>query len=368
MKTNPIVIALVLLALLGGVARDVFANTLTATSLLDLKALRDRAFTQNTEYHGFVLDDQFKLMVEHINDTAFIQLHKRQRPPGGPFQLFDEDTGEDEGIIRFEQVFNLVRIRSEAIVPAPPNYLQNPGQRYRITINGIHVAPEFHRVFEVNAGDALAATWNELMIIYNMTYGVNRPAIYFGGLIAMQVLNKSGHLPAEIPLGTIRSKAAQVRISDEYLIRRGQARVERFPRAADGSREFARVFQEDSDAILTQPAPPGFGAGRTPSAVQPERPGRLRPYQHERYRDARDARRDQLREIGDQKMEPPQQRLGRAGRPLTQPEHDFPAVSAAQMDSLELLLGETRSAMQTRMESPRTAGPPPRGQRPQRGR
>jgi len=59
----------------------------------------------------------------------------------------------------------------------------------------------------------------------------------------------------------------------------------------------------------------------------------------------------QLNSIGDQKMQAQSERLGRAGRSLAVPEHDYPAISASQMESMDLLMGDVPSPMEMRLNS-----------------
>ncbi|MBI2434567.1 MAG: hypothetical protein HYV26_17060 [Candidatus Hydrogenedentes bacterium] len=325
-------------------------------------------YREHAEYHGFILDDQYKLIVEHKNDTAIIKLHKWQRPPGGPFLFYDEETGEEESIIRYEDQIELLRIRAEVLIPAPPNYLKNPGLRYRITINGITVAPDFHTVFESNAGNALGAVFSEITDIYNRAEGIYRTAIYYGAIVALRVLNQTAHLPAELPIGTMKSRSAQLRIEGEYLTRRAQPRVERFP-VIKGAQEYAQVFSEDEDVVLTEKAPeqgsrnvplPGsYGQG-------PVAKGSYRTKHAVKREATEDHRGGQLASISDQKGQ--KNPLGRAGKALTAPEHDYPAISAAQVENLDLLLGETKSAMEMRMELQPPQRPVPGARRSTRPR
>lgn len=307
-----------------------------------------------TQWHGFVLDDQYQLYVEHKNDTATIQLRKWNRPPGGPFVWFDPETDEDESIIRFEDQIDLFRIRSQVLVPSPPNYLKNPGKRYRITIDGIAVAPEFHSVFEVNAGVALGAVFAEINHIYNRQQGTYRTAVFYGALIAMRVLNQSAHLPAELPLGIIKSRAAKFRIEGEYLTRREQPRIERFPTEAKKMQAYARSFSDDPAVLLTAQPPAEASKVAPAPATLNAAPQRKNSYGATSGRSRRDSRTQELakpeealKSIHDKGEA--RRPMGQAGRPLTVPEHQYPAIAATQMENLNLLLGGMTSPMEQRL-------------------
>src|SRR5688500_8776391 len=63
---------------------------------------RDYDLEGNVQYHGFTLDDQYKLRVEQRDNWAIIRLDKNERAPGGPFLWYDPETGEEASVIRFD--------------------------------------------------------------------------------------------------------------------------------------------------------------------------------------------------------------------------------------------------------------------------
>lgn len=319
-------------------------------------------FTESIRGHGFTIDDQYDLQVLHINDVCTIRLEKRDRAPGGPFVWFDPDTGEDESIIRDKEPIDLMAIRAEVLVPAPPNYLKNPGQRYRITLTGITVAPEFNKVFEVNAGDALAAVFSEIDKLYNSTREpIYRTGLFYGAVIALRVLNQTAHLPAEIPIGTMKSRSAQVRIDSEFLTRRPQPRLERFPKK-NGAQTFSSTLGAELTGSLE---PEKRSATRSTPTAMTAAPVQSRRFEKHEY-EPENHRMTQLETIGDQKSA--KNPLGRPGRASNVPEQEYPAISAAQIDSMNLLVGDVQSPLEQRMSTQLPQRPVAGAQRTPRSR
>ena len=327
----------------------------TAETFSNLHALRQREFVENSEFHGFVLDDQHKLLVRQENNVATVTLRKWNRPPGGPFLYFDPETGEDASIIRYEDNIELYRIRVDVLIPAPPNYLQNHGQHYRVYVHGIEVAPDYAKVFEANAGDVLALLMEEIRRISNDTYGVYRAGVHFGGMIALRILNETGFLPSELATGTVRSRTFQTRIEGEHLGRRVQPRLERFPKRA-GAMEFTTILGSELTGDVPSNRSWGTARNAVPTALEgaPVQPKAHRSRGMQKEAEARDHRERQTQGLTDQKSQ--QNPLGRPGRSLTTPEQELPAISASQMQSLDMLLegGAPATGAAVKIQTPRT--------------
>ena len=311
-------------------------------------------YATGTRYHGMILDDKHALQLEEEEGGWItVKLRRLARAAGGP-QIYHDPETEEASVIRCGEEEVLAKLRAEVLVPAPPNYVGNPGQRYRITVQGVTVAPDYTHVFEVDAANALDAVFNEFKKIYDTTEGVERDALYYGAIIAMRVLNKSFHLPAEIPLTTLRGGAGQIRIQGQYYERGEQARVKRFAGLREG-RDFVRTHRYAPEVIKPRPElihGPARERG-TPAEVQRET-----PYLSQRYRPShdlrpKDVRANQVRSLDAQKAKG--DTPGTPGKPLTVPEEDYPAITASQMESLEMLLGPMKSAMEARIEGA-TAG------------
>jgi hypothetical protein len=348
----------------------VFIATPAHAVLLDfIDDLRDYDLEGNVQFHGYTLNDQYKLRVEQRDNWAVIRLDKSERAPGGPFLWFDPKTGEEASVIRFDDETPLAELRSEVIIPSAPNYLKNPGQHYRITINGLGVAPWYHRVFEASAANVLDAIFTEFNALYSYAYGIERDALFFGMVIATRVLNEAQHLPSEMPLGTIRSAAFQTRIQGPGMQRVEQPRLRRFAPVKQGG-QFMNVMTEQNFDTRT------FGSGSNTSqnigsptpADGPTETPRGKSFYNEEERDQGYDPGSQLRNFTSQ--EDRARRPGQAGKALTAPQFDYPAISASQMETVELMLGPIKSPMEVKMEQGRAgqSPTPPRRIPARRGR
>jgi len=341
----------------------------------DLDDLRIYDFTENKKPHGFRMDDKHFLFVDQKDNWAIIKIIKDQRAPGGPELHFDPETGEDESIIRFDDEQLLFQVRSEVILPAPPNYLRNPGRRYRITLKGLGIAPEYHRIIEVDAAYALDAVYSEMAKIYSRVDGIYREALFWGVLIAMREFNFKDHMRAEIPLTVLNSKGGQFRIHGPWMERMEQPRVERF------AREGAPVkFERTARQFPDYRVPPSQWAETQYGLANPAGGARDRQTagylsKKSRYDRAEleppDYRIQQVYGLGAVKEE--QDKPGLPSKPLTVPEVELPAVSLSQRDTMDHLVGggdamgamEARAAvrMQPALRPPQRMGAAPERER-----
>lgn len=299
-------------------------------------------------HHGDFLDEKHMFIVEEEDGIITFKLRKNERAPGGPHLYFDPDTGKEESVIRFEAEEDLARVRSEVLVVAPPNYVKNPGQRYRITVEGIGLSPDYARVFEVDAYDAIDAVYAEISKMLSGAYGIQREALFYGLQVGLQWLNEDQRFPARIPLTVLRSASGQQRIQGPYLGRGSTAPAQRFA-TARGEQEFIRVqIKQGAGAAVGAPT---TAAGQEPSyrRGRPETIDRGQSPKLERYRGSRedllpaDPREQRMRGVRD--PQPRREKPGLPGRALTVPEQPYPAVDAASVETLEILSGETHSPL-----------------------
>lgn len=294
--------------------------------------------------HGDYLDGKHRFIVDEEDGFTTIRMVKKERAPGGPHLYFDPKTGEDDSVVRFEAQKELLRIRSEVLLPAEPNYVKNPGKRYRITIEGIGVAPDYAKIFEVDAYDALDAIYAEVSKMMADTEGIERDTMFFGLMVALQWLNEDQRLPARIPLTVLRSVAGRQRIQGSTLERGEQARVRRFADVSAGQ-SLIRV-PGPGDEALTAPATTqvrSYERGRPETVERGQTP---KGHRYEQSRDdlkPADPRKQRMRGMRD--PQPRKEKIGLPGRPLTVPEQPYAAVDAASMENLEILTGDVGSPL-----------------------
>lgn len=307
--------------------------------------------------HGLYLDDKHRVKLYEDDGWIVMSLETRQRAPGGPFEYFNPDTPEDDAAIRYDDEYELLRLGAEVMAPAPPNYVRNPGRRYRITLEGLGVAPSYRTQFEVDASNALDAVDTEIHRMAYMGKGIEVAAIEFGGLLATRALNESGHLPARIPLTILRSKVGQVRIQGQYFERGGTLlRLPRFGSVESGQ-TFNYTMPKQSNPLRQEPGRvhgPTYRRGNGESQFEPL-VVQLKPYQPEKSLVPREVRANQFADMSEAQLE--RERFVAHTRPLTQPERKLEsATDRAQRDTFELLGGgkpvNPLAERASRLESP----------------
>lgn len=340
--------------LLAGIC--LYAAEAQAQNLAEHRNLKNTDFIRNPQYHGDFLDSKSMVLVEQKNDWATIILRENSRAPGGPAIYLNKDTGADESVIRYDQDYILAKIRAEILVPAEPNYIANPGDRYRITVKGVTVAPEYVRVFEVDAADALDAVTSEIFKLASRAHGRERDALFWGVMIAKTVLNKTQHLPAEIPLTVLLSDVGKIRIQDKYLERSAQGEQDRQTAVAGGASRQG-TFADDSGpgarAERGLAVPAAMGETKDRNSVPNKNPGQR--FQGEGFQN-QDHRQNQIRELGAPKDK--RGMIGQAGEALTAPPGDYPAIALSQRENHELMMGgPVRSALGAEVEAAASRAP-----------
>lgn len=339
----------VLFILLGAFHLGAFSAG--AQSVSEPYTLRERAATNRLELfrtasemqktHGLMLDDKHRVKLYEDAGWIVISLQRRQRAPGGPYEYFNPDDRTHETSTRYDEEYDLMRIGSEVLAAAPPNYVRNPGRRYRVTIEGLAVAPLYKTTFEVDASNALDAVATEFHKLSAIGHDMEVPAIEFGGLLAMRALNESGYLPARIPLTILRSKVGQIRIQGQYFERGGK--LLRLPRFGNVSSDVMNNpdVPKASNPLRQEPQKvhgPAYKRGALVSQMEPI-PVRYRPYQPQKSLVPKETRANMFQEVGLDGRS--RERFVAHVKPLTAPERDNEtALNRSNRATLELISGQ----------------------------
>lgn len=173
------------------------------------------AWSDVPKLHGIELDERNRLEVQQISGSLTISLITRSRiPPNKPSTINGREVERMTG--RKE----LIKVRSEVLIPSAPNYLCNPGDLYRITVDGVCFTPPYHSVREVKAGEALAYLYGEFVKLQGRLDGMQREAVRNAAGISLSVLNKAGYLPGQVATSVMKSKAGRERFGGEKLATR----------------------------------------------------------------------------------------------------------------------------------------------------
>ena len=170
-------------------------------------------------YHGMQLDEQHHLLIEERQGGIIrIGLRYRTRPEGGVQRRFTRREDEAE-TGRIERIHYLAEVRSEVVKPAGPNYFQNRGESYRITVRGIDRGPDYQRRQDVLAGEVRDVLTEELLRMRRDLDGIDYLAMYWATPIVLSVLKEDGRMPPRIPPTVAQSMSGQIRIVDPTLTR-----------------------------------------------------------------------------------------------------------------------------------------------------
>ncbi|MCP4643245.1 MAG: hypothetical protein GY851_22550 [bacterium] len=178
------------------------------------------ATATEVRYHGVQIDDQNRVILEECNGTVRVGLLIRARPFGG--EPKQELAGTVEGETgRYTDSEQLLEVSSEVLKPSAPNYLQNPGEAYRIRVRGLSLFPDYERMIDVDAANAREVVVAEFERFWSRCSNTHREALYRAAPLAVEVLKEADRLPGEIMKSVLRSKSGRFRITEQGLQRRG---------------------------------------------------------------------------------------------------------------------------------------------------
>jgi len=182
--------------------------TLALTLLAAANAMADRP-----RIHGLVLDAHHRLVLEQWGPVISIGLMMtRARPVGAAFA----DAIQDQSVWRTTHVEVLARVTSVVLETAAPNYLRNPGMRYRITVEGVGVEPEYVSINEVDAFNARKLIVEELGKLGARTEDHRREALHYGAFLCLSALVEAGAIPGyEIPASLWKRGVFETRVGED---------------------------------------------------------------------------------------------------------------------------------------------------------
>ena len=163
-------------------------------------------------YHGFKMNPQYRLVIEEENGLIRIGLLSRTRDVGGP-HLGKATTMPmiEPNPFRSAKKEILIEVRAEALQPAAPNPLNNPAQRYRITIRGVDWEKNYATVIETGAATAREKFYKEMDKLEARAHGIRREALHAAAALTLGVLSQAGLMPAAVSETVKRSAVGQAR-------------------------------------------------------------------------------------------------------------------------------------------------------------
>ncbi len=173
---------------------------------------------ETLRHHGFRLDERHLLLLEQRHREIEVGIATRSRNIGDTSRTRTRDDSS-EAAGRFETVDYLVKITAEVLKPSAPNYLSNPGERYRLTVEGLSLDPDYVMQAEVDAIVARETVLSALGELSARASGIQREALHYAGPYVLQVLNETGLMPAPIPESIQESQAGRIRFDNPALQR-----------------------------------------------------------------------------------------------------------------------------------------------------
>ncbi|MBX7257522.1 MAG: hypothetical protein K1Y02_14260 [Candidatus Hydrogenedentes bacterium] len=229
------------------------------------------AFAQAQErYHGVALDENHRLIIEQLDNVCRIGIIERGRFSGPDLTDVVEPKPGQSARVTPEPTY-LLEIRSEVVVPSAPNYLQNPGERYRISIQTVDLTPPYENQFEVWAEPARDAVLYEFYKLSVEHTGIERKALEAAGPLVLEIFKEAQVLPAEIYASVLRSRSGLFRITPETRQRRKILPPQTFaPRPDFGRPELGATKRERQRRMLpTGATAPGAISAPTPGVTPP---------------------------------------------------------------------------------------------------
>ncbi|MBN2310401.1 MAG: hypothetical protein JXR94_15615 [Candidatus Hydrogenedentes bacterium] len=205
-------------------------------------------------YHGVQIDEQNRVLLEEEDGLVRVALLKRSRAEGVAVEEEGTALGA-ESSSRLTDAEYLVEVQSEVLKPSAPNYLQNPGEAYRITFRGLGLFPDYVSVIDVDAGNARDVVFAEFERFWARSSGVYREALYRASTLSIEVLKEADLLPAEIMKSVLRSKSGAFRITEASQQRRSIQPMQVFaPEHESGRPEAGATMRAQEKGALPESA------------------------------------------------------------------------------------------------------------------
>jgi len=176
------------------------------------------AFAEDVLFHGAPLDEQHRVQLAQEYNSIKIGIVERKRVVGQE-EIKPLGSSNTVGVSqrRTPKPRYLCEVRVQILQASAPNYIQNPGQRYKITVLGLELAPEYASVVEVFAAQARDTVFFEIAKLRERTSGIEKEALGIAAPLAVNAFKAANLLPAEIFESVRRSRGGRFRITEDTL-------------------------------------------------------------------------------------------------------------------------------------------------------
>ncbi|MCC6154836.1 MAG: hypothetical protein IT367_13805 [Candidatus Hydrogenedentes bacterium] len=249
-------------------------------ALVFLAMVSAPALAQEKRYHGEVLDENHRLLIEEELGVARVGVFERSRFHGDRLSDIVIPTPGSSPRANPAPEY-MLEVRAEILKSSAPNYLQNPGERYRITMHTLEMSVEYENVVEVSAEFARDQLFYEFEQIRAKTTGLERKAVETAAPLVAEIFKESQRLPAEIYTSVLKSRTGQFRITPETRQRRKIEPSQTFaPKMTIGRPELgATKRSKQQRALPQQAAKPGEVSAMEVEQrfLRPVEPGKINP-------------------------------------------------------------------------------------------
>lgn len=182
---------------------------------------------EEIRYHGLPLDESRRLLIEETYGTCRVGYIERSRSAGDDLVDVAPQAPGVSPRVTTEPTY-LLQIRSEVLKSSAPNYLQNPGEWYRISFETLDMETQYAGKMEVPASKARDSVYYIFQQLAVQETGLNREALEAAAPLVTEIFKEAQRLPAEIYTSVLESRTGAFRITPQTRQRRKIAPAETF--------------------------------------------------------------------------------------------------------------------------------------------
>lgn len=176
-------------------------------------------YAEDVRYHGVPLDENRRLLIRETLGDCKVGYIERTRSAGKDLiDVAPEGPGVSPRVTTPPKY--LVEIRAEVLKSSAPNYLQNPGEWYRLTFETLDLKPHYAGKMEVPASKARDSVYYIFQRLADQSSGINRQALEAAAPLVTEIFKEEQRLPAEIYTSVLESRSGKFRITPRTRQRR----------------------------------------------------------------------------------------------------------------------------------------------------
>jgi len=230
-----------------------------------LAAVSFATVAEEIRYHGVPLDEARRVLIEETLGTCKVGYIERTRSAGEDLVDVAPQAPGVSPRVTTPPTF-LLQIRAQVLKSSAPNYLQNPGEWYRITFETLDFEPAYAGKMEVPASRARDSVYYIFQQLAIQTGGVNREVLEAAAPLVTEIFKEAERLPAEIYTSVLESRTGAFRITPRTRQRRRIDPAQTFAPELDVARPElgATVRMREREALPEDAVRPGEIAGPSP--------------------------------------------------------------------------------------------------------